>query len=69
MKYEANKEAIEKEKRKAIRQLEVKVLKNRSGETGQRIRFDYNAKFNYFSDQIEAAENFTEYDGDKYREF
>ena len=65
----ANKEAIEKEKRKAMRQLEVKVLKNRSGETGQRIRFDYNAKFNYFSDQIEAAENFTEYDGDQYREF
>lgn len=47
----ANKKAIEEEKRKAERSLEIKILKNRSGATGQRIPFTYNAKFNYFSDE------------------
>lgn len=46
----ANKETIENEKKKTARELEIKVLKNRSGSTGQRIRFIYNAKFNYFEE-------------------
>lgn len=51
----ANKTAIEEEKKKVNRELEIKILKNRSGSTGQRIRFNYNAKFNYFTD--DTAEN------------
>lgn len=51
----ANKAAIEEEKKKVNRELEIKILKNRSGSTGQRIRFNYNAKFNYFTD--DTAEN------------
>lgn len=51
----ANKKAIEEEKQKINRSLEIKVLKNRSGATGQRIPFAYNAKFNYFSDSEEAV--------------
>ena len=47
----ANKEKIAKEKNKEIRELELKVLKNRNGATGQQIRFTYNAKFNHFADQ------------------
>ena len=46
----ANKEKIEEVKAQSERVLELKVLKNRSGRTGQRIRFKYKAKFNYFSD-------------------
>ena len=49
----SNKEAIEKAKREAVRRLEVKILKNRSGRTGERIEFDYTAKFNYFSDPVD----------------
>jgi replicative DNA helicase len=45
-----NKKLINEAKKKAVRTLELKILKNRSGETGQRIRFIYNAKFNLFSD-------------------
>lgn len=48
----ANKETIENEKRKAARELEIKILKNRSGSTGQRIRFTYNAKYNYFAESV-----------------
>ena len=51
----ANKAAIEEEKRKVNRELEIKILKNRNGSTGQRIRFDYNAKFNYFTDDTAAS--------------
>lgn len=51
----ANKKAIEGVKREVNRTLEIKVLKNRSGSTGHRIRFAYNAKFNYFTD--DTAEN------------
>ena len=51
----ANKKAIEEEKRKVNRELEIKILKNRSGSTGQRIRFNYNAKFNYFTDETAAS--------------
>ena len=51
----ANKKVIEEEKRKVNRELEIKILKNRSGSTGQRIRFDYNAKFNYFTDETAAS--------------
>lgn len=49
----ANKKVIEEEKKKAERSLEIKVLKNRSGATGQQIPFIYNAKFNYFSDETD----------------
>lgn len=47
----ANKQAVEDEKRKVERALEIKILKNRSGATGQRIRLTFNAKFGYFSDE------------------
>ena len=46
----SNREAIESEKRKAERKIELKILKNRSGRTGQRIPFEYNAMFNYFEE-------------------
>ena len=51
----ANKKAIEEEKRKVKRTLELKILKNRSGSTGDRIPLNYNAKFNYFTDESESA--------------
>lgn len=47
----ANKEKIDSEIVKPVRELELKVLKNRNGATRQRIRFTYNAKFNHFTDQ------------------
>lgn len=52
----ANKEAIESEKKKPTRDLELKVLKNRSGSTGQRIPFIYNAKYNYFYEKNAGSE-------------
>lgn len=50
-----NKKAIEEEKQKIKRTLELKILKNRSGSTGERIPLNYNAKFNYFTDESESA--------------
>lgn len=40
-----------KEKRKDPRQVELAIMKNRSGQTGDTILFDYFAKFNYFEEK------------------
>lgn len=53
----ANKKTIEEEKRKVVRDLEIKILKNRSGATGERIPFTYNAKFNYFEENAGGYDN------------
>lgn len=47
-----NIELVEDTKAAENRELELKVLKNRTGRTGQRINFEYNAKFNYFQEEI-----------------
>ena len=49
-----NIELVEDTKSREIRELELKVLKNRTGRTGQRINFEYNAKFNYFEEEPAA---------------
>lgn len=41
---------VDKAKTADPREIEAKILKNRSGRTGQIIPFDYDAKFNYFHD-------------------
>lgn len=48
-----NIELVEDTKSRELRELELKVLKNRTGRTGQRINFEYNAKFNYFEEEAE----------------
>lgn len=47
-----NIELVEDTKAAENRELELKVLKNRTGRTGQRINLEYNAKFNYFQEEI-----------------
>lgn len=47
-----NIELVEDTKATENRELELKVLKNRTGRTGQRINLEYNAKFNYFQEEI-----------------
>lgn len=47
-----NIELVEDTKAAENRELELKVLKNRTGRTGQRINFEYNAKFNYFAEEV-----------------
>lgn len=47
-----NIELVEDTKAAENRELELKVLKNRTGRTGQRINLEYNAKFNYFEEEI-----------------
>ena len=47
-----NIELVEDTKSREVRELELKVLKNRTGRTGQRINFEYNAKFNYFEEEV-----------------
>lgn len=47
----SNKEIIDREGQKEEKTIELKVIKNRSGRKGQRIKLKYNAKFNYFTDQ------------------
>ena len=49
-----NIELVEDTKAAEKRELELKVLKNRTGRTGQRIKFAYNAKFNYFEEEADA---------------
>ena len=49
-----NIELVEDTKSREIRELELKVLKNRTGRTGQLINFEYNAKFNYFEEEPAA---------------
>ena len=50
-----NIELVEDTKAAENRELELKVLKNRTGRTGQRIPFAYNAKFNYFEEETDAG--------------
>lgn len=47
-----NIELVEETKAAETRELELKILKNRTGRTGQRINFEYNAKFNYFEEEV-----------------
>ena len=42
---------MEKEKHKEIRNVEIKVLKVKEGESGATIPMDYYAKFNYFMEK------------------
>ena len=49
-----NIELVEDTKAAENRELELKVLKNRTGRTGQRINFAYNAKFNYFEEEADG---------------
>ena len=42
---------MEKEKHKGIRNVEIKVLKVKEGESGATIPMDYDAKFNYFMEK------------------
>ena len=46
----ANKEKIDRTKKQAVRDLEIKVIKNRNGSTQQRISLRTNAKFSYFEE-------------------
>jgi replicative DNA helicase len=43
-------EYINSEKNKEIRDIELKILKNRNGITGSRVQFKYNPKFNLFAE-------------------
>jgi replicative DNA helicase len=40
---------VEIEKKKEPREVELKVLKNRRGQTGEKIDFYYYPKYNYFN--------------------
>lgn len=39
-------------KRQPVREMQIKVLKNRNGVTGQSMQFNYRPKFNYFSEKL-----------------
>ena len=41
---------IDKLKRESVRKIELKILKNRNGTTGDTITYDYYAMFNYFKE-------------------
>jgi len=41
---------IDKLKRESVRKIELKILKNRNGTTGDTITYDYHAMFNYFKE-------------------
>lgn len=41
---------VDKEKSKTPREVEVAILKNRSGKTGQTMQFEYDPRFNLFKD-------------------
>ena len=45
---EINEELIDKEKRKDTREIELKILKNRNGQTGDQINYQFVSMFNYF---------------------
>lgn len=55
----SDEELNDKLKREKVREIEVKILKNRSGETGTKIAFDYHSMFNAFieceKDALEKA--------------
>ena len=44
------------EKKKNPREIELVILKNRNGKTGDKLRFDYYTLFNYFAEVQTAAE-------------
>lgn len=50
------KKYTEKEKRKTPRDIELKILKNRQGQTGDRIWYQYNAKYNLYRELTEDEE-------------
>lgn len=56
----SNKETIDDVKQREIREIELKILKNRSGRTGKRIAFNYNTKFNYFEETDEYMPTWSE---------
>ena len=39
---------VDEARKKSPRQVELKILKNRNGKVGGKIRMDYYAPFNYF---------------------
>ena len=41
---------IDAEKKKDPRHVELKILKNRNGRTGDKLYYDYYPKFNYFTE-------------------
>lgn len=45
---EISEELLDKEKRKDTRKIELKILKNRNGQTGDQIDYDFISMFNYF---------------------
>lgn len=49
-----NKQLNDNNKNRAVRELEIKISKNRSGATGGRIRLQNNAMFGYFTDEVET---------------
>ena len=49
-------------KSKNPRRVQAKILKNRNGETGKAVNFEFNAKFNYFEEDFyQAGENPNDY--------
>jgi replicative DNA helicase len=46
---------VNDEKKKEPRKIELKVLKNRNGATGDSVYFDYFPKFNYFRETTKKA--------------
>jgi len=47
---EISEEMIDSEKRKTTREIELKILKNRNGQTGAQINYDFISMFNYFKE-------------------
>lgn len=45
-----NKQIIENERQQETRKIELKILKNRTGRTGARVKLNYTAMFNHFSE-------------------
>ena len=66
-----NKETIDDIKQREIREIELKILKNRSGRTGKRIPLEYNTLFNVFTEpkefdawqRFDTSNNWQETDG------
>ena len=54
---EDGEEYTETRKKEPIREMEIKVLKNRNGQTGGRIPFDYYPRFNFFAEAPERMED------------
>ncbi len=48
---------INSEKNREIRKIELKILKNRNGITGSKVQFQYNPKFNIFTESKTAIAN------------